>query len=50
MNRKNEKDETKKKLITAVIVISVIVALFWVANLLAANIDFVELIRKLHGG
>lgn len=49
MEKKNEKDG-RKKVITAVIVVVVVAVLFWVASLLVANINFVELIRKIHGG
>jgi Na+-transporting methylmalonyl-CoA/oxaloacetate decarboxylase beta subunit len=49
MEKKNEKDG-KKKVVTAVIVIIVIVGLFVIANFLVANFNFVEMLKKLHGG
>ena len=49
MEKKNEKS-SRKKIVTAVIVVVAIAALFWVASVLVANINFVELIRKIHGG
>jgi len=49
MEKQNEKDG-KKKIVTAVIVVVVVAALFWVASMLVANVNFVELIRKMHGG
>jgi len=39
----------KKKIITALIVIVVVVALFWVANLLVANLNITEMLQQLHG-
>ena len=39
-----------KKIITALIVIVVIAALFWVANLLIANINIADFLKQLHGG
>ncbi len=39
-----------KKIITALIVIVVVAALFWVANLLVANINITDLLKQLHGG
>lgn len=39
-----------KKIITALIVIVVAAALFWVANLLVANLNIAELLKQLHGG
>ena len=50
MEKKNEKDETRKKIITAVIVIAVILGLFLVANFLVANFNIVEILKKIHGG
>jgi hypothetical protein len=40
----------KKKLITALIVIIVILILVGVANLLVSNIDIAGLLKSLHGG
>jgi len=39
----------KKKIITALIVIVVVVALFWVAGLLVANLNIAEMLKQLHG-
>jgi hypothetical protein len=44
------KQETKKKIVNAVIVIVVIVALFLTANWLVSNINIAELLKQLHGG
>jgi len=40
----------KKKIITAGIVILLILALFLVGRLLVSNFNFVEIIKKIHGG
>ncbi len=40
----------KKKIITALIVIVVVASLFWVANLLATNLNITDLLKQLHGG
>lgn len=40
----------KRKVITALIVIAVIVGIFWVANILVSNFDIVELLKRIHGG
>jgi hypothetical protein len=40
----------KKKIITAVIVIVVIAALFSAANWLVNSFDIAELLKKMHGG
>lgn len=40
----------KKKMITALMVIVVVASLFWVANLLAADLNITDLLKQLHGG
>jgi hypothetical protein len=44
------KQETKKKIVNAVIVIVVVAALFLAANWLVSNINIGELLKQLHGG
>jgi len=40
----------KRKIITTLIVIVVAASLFWIANLLAANLNITDLLKQLHGG
>ena len=40
----------KKKIITVLIVLVVLAALFWVANLLVTNFNIVEFLKQIHGG
>ena len=40
----------KKKWITALIVVVVLLILIWVANILVSNFDFAGFIKSLHGG
>jgi preprotein translocase subunit SecF len=40
----------KRKIVTAVIVILVILVLFFLARELVSNFNFVEIVKKIHGG
>jgi hypothetical protein len=40
----------KKKWVTALIVVVVLLVLIWVANILVSSFDFAGFIKSLHGG
>lgn len=40
----------KKKVITGIIVIIVILGLIWTAQLLVSNFDILQFMKTLHGG
>ena len=40
----------KKKIITGLIVIVVIIGLVWLAQVLVSNFDIVQLLKTIHGG
>lgn len=40
----------KRKVITTLIVIAVILILIWIAQILVNNFDIVEFLKRIHGG
>jgi hypothetical protein len=49
-SQEKEKNGTSRKVMTALIVLVVFAALALAARYLVSNIDFVELIKRIHGG
>jgi heme/copper-type cytochrome/quinol oxidase subunit 4 len=42
--------EMKKKIVTGLIVVVVIVGLIWTAQVLVSNFDILQFMKSLHGG